>query len=127
MLYVHCIDQKTKCQLTVSGFPILKVHYVYGHVSLLKDLSERKLVAFPDSAMLVAKFSNLRVSHLHKVQRCFRCKYLNLAHTRLYLLSFLFRRSFHALLLSLVNTRKIQAEYVVFVSRRLFLERRRTM
>ena len=33
VLSVHCIDQKTKFQLTVSGFPILKVNYVYGHVS----------------------------------------------------------------------------------------------
>lgn len=39
-------------------FPILKVNTVYGHVSLLKVLSKRRLVAFPDSAMLLAKFSN---------------------------------------------------------------------
>ena len=45
MLYVHCIDQKTKFQLTIAGFPILKVNYVYGHVSLLKDLPEQRLVA----------------------------------------------------------------------------------
>ena len=62
LLYVHCIDQKTKFQLTVAGFPILKVNTVYGHVSLVKDLSERRLVVFPDSAMLLAKFSNLRSS-----------------------------------------------------------------
>ena len=37
-------------------------NYVYGHVSWLTDLSERRLVAFLNSAMLLAKFSNLRSS-----------------------------------------------------------------
>ena len=53
MLYVHFIDQKTNFQLNVAGFPILKANYAFGHVSLLIDLSERRLVAFPDGAMFI--------------------------------------------------------------------------
>ena len=59
VLYVHCIDQSTPFQLTVAGFPILKLKCVYGHVSFLKDLSERRLVALPDSNVLL-KFRGSR-------------------------------------------------------------------
>ena len=66
-----------------------------------------KARCFPEQRNVIGEIQQLAivVLHLHKAQRCFRCKYLDLAHTRLYLLSFLFRRSFHALSLSLVNMR----------------------
>ena len=54
-----------------------------------------KARCFPGQRNVIGEIQQLAVIvlHLHKVQRCFRCKYLDLTHTRLYLLLFLFGRS----------------------------------
>ena len=46
-LWLHCIDLESRFELTVKSFPLLKLKFVYGHFSFMRNLSEQRLVVFP--------------------------------------------------------------------------------
>lgn len=59
-IWVHCLDQNDRFELSVASFPILKLKCLYGHVCSMTDLSERQLVIFPDCAAVVGKFAGVK-------------------------------------------------------------------
>jgi len=56
-IWVHCINQNDRFELSVPSFPILKLKCLYGHVCFMTDLSEQRLVIFRDCDAVVGKFA----------------------------------------------------------------------
>ena len=61
-VWLHCLDLESKFELTVKSFPLLKLKFVFGHFSFTRDLSEQRLVMFPDSNEVFAKFTGVKSS-----------------------------------------------------------------
>lgn len=59
-IWVHCLDQNDRFELSVASFPILKLKCLYGHVCFMTDLSERRLVIFSDCVDVVGKFAGVK-------------------------------------------------------------------
>ena len=59
-LWLYCIDLESRFELTVKSFPLLKVKFVNGHFSFMWDLSERRLVMFPDSDDVISKLTGVK-------------------------------------------------------------------
>lgn len=59
-IWVHCLDQNDRFELSGANFPILKLKCLYGHVCFMTDLSERRLVISPDCAAVVGKLAGVK-------------------------------------------------------------------
>ena len=59
-VWLHCINLESRFDLTVKSFPLLKVKLVYSHFSFMWDLSERRLVMFPDSDDVMSKLTGVK-------------------------------------------------------------------
>ena len=59
-LWLHCIDLESRFELTVKSFPLLKLKFVYGHFSFMRNLSEQRLVVFLDSNDVLMKFAGVK-------------------------------------------------------------------
>jgi len=59
-IWVHCLDQNDRFELSVDSFPILKLKCLYRHVCFMMDLSERRLVVFPDCDAVLGKFAGVK-------------------------------------------------------------------
>lgn len=59
-IWVHCLDQNDRFELSVASFPILKLKCLDGHVCFMTDLSERRLVVFPDCDAVLGKFAGVK-------------------------------------------------------------------
>ena len=64
VIYVHCIDFTSRFELALSGFPILRLKCVYGQASFPSDLTEPRIVVFPDSEVLSPSQKCLLSVHL---------------------------------------------------------------
>ncbi|KAL9960994.1 hypothetical protein ACROYT_G029868 [Oculina patagonica] len=60
LLMIHCLDLNARCELSVKSFPILQLKCIYGHISFMTDLSERRVVVFPDSEVVLAKLKYIK-------------------------------------------------------------------
>lgn len=60
LIWVHCLDQNDRFELSLASFSILKLKCLYGHVCFMGDLSERRLVLFPDCDAVLEKFAGVK-------------------------------------------------------------------
>ena len=59
-IWVHCLDLSDRFELSLASFPILKLKCLYGHVCFMTDLSERRIVVFPDCDSVLGKFAGVK-------------------------------------------------------------------
>lgn len=59
LLHLYCLDTEYVFDLTVTSLPFLKLKCCFGHVSFPQSLSERRMVVFPKSELLLDKVKDL--------------------------------------------------------------------
>lgn len=79
LVMIHCLDLNARFELSVKSFPILQLKCIYGHISFMTDLSERRVVVFPDSEVVLSKLKDIKSpcclevksSAIFEVRHCF--------------------------------------------------------
>ena len=57
---LHCRDMNARFAVTVKSFPLPKLKCLYGHISFMSELSERRVVVFPDSDVVLSKLKDVK-------------------------------------------------------------------
>ena len=60
LVMIHCLDLNARFEVSVKSFPILQLKCIYGHISFMTDLSERRVVVFPDSEVVLSKLKDFK-------------------------------------------------------------------
>ena len=60
LLMIHCLDLSDRFQVKVKSFPVLALNCIYGHISFLSELAERRVVVFPDGVDTHTKFKDVK-------------------------------------------------------------------
>ena len=70
LVMIHCLDLNARFEVSVKSFPVLQLKCIYGHTSFTTDLSERRVVVFPDSEVVLSKLKDFKSSFSLKAIPC---------------------------------------------------------